>query len=117
MNEFPIENTTLIVDCYGNLYDSSSKSIHRGEFIRIGQTTMRTKALIVNTYISYGRYDLLKQVDKAVYKVISPKGACYITLNLSEFCRELGLNYSRISKAHQMGHRTKCGWQVEQLNK
>lgn len=114
--EFEIKGTTLLLDSYGNLFDSSTKTIHKGEFIRIGKDVMRTKALIVNTYISYGRYDLLKNVDKTVYLITNPKGAKFISLNLLEFCKDHDLNYERMAKAYQLNHTTKCGWCIESLN-
>ncbi|MFA0145362.1 hypothetical protein AB4452_04670 [Vibrio lentus] len=114
--EFPISGTTLLVDCYGNLYDTSTKSINKSEFIRIKDKIVRTKALIINTYIEHGRYDLLKQVDKPVYRITSPNNAMYISINLAEFCREQNLNYDRMLKAFELGHKTRDGWTISLLN-
>ncbi|MEZ9705451.1 hypothetical protein AB4342_01320 [Vibrio breoganii] len=115
MEEFPIPNTQMVVDCYANIYDYSSHSIVTSELIRIGDTVTRAKALIVNTYLIHGRYDLLKNIDK-VYLITNPKGGKSYTINLSEFCRDEGLDYKRMHKALELGHTTKEGWHCQSLN-
>ncbi|MEZ9229985.1 hypothetical protein AB4259_02735 [Vibrio amylolyticus] len=116
MEEFSIPNTQMVVDHHGNLYDYHSHSIITSEVIRIGDHTIRTKALIANTYLSHGRVDLLKRIDKPVYLIISPNGAKYYSLNLAEFSREHGLPVENMYKAAQKGYQTREGWKVESLN-
>jgi len=116
MEEFPVPNTTLLVDHYGGVYDSSTKSIINSELIRIGQQVIRVRALVVNTYLSYGRIDLLKNVDKPVYLLTSPTGAKSYSVNLSEFCRDEGLDYKRMHKACETGYQTRDDWRVEVIN-
>jgi hypothetical protein len=110
--EFHIPNTTLLVDHYGNVYDSSTKSIITSELLRIGNHVYRLRALIVNTYITNGRYDLLKNINKPVYLITAPDDCQFYSVNLKEFCEDEGLNYERMKKASMMGHETKDGWSV-----
>ncbi|NVC72619.1 hypothetical protein [Vibrio vulnificus] len=113
MEEYPIKGTRLIVDGYGNLYDLSSRSIITSEFVSIKNKTYRTIPLIVNTYLEYGRHDLIKYVDKPVYLITSPSGAQEYSVNLSEFAEDNNLNRFTLHKALQQERNTKDGWSVE----
>lgn len=113
--EFEVSGTIYLVDHYGNLYDRSSKSILTSEFVFIDQRSVRTKALILNTYIENGRIDLIKHIEKPIYLITGPQGGKYYSVYLREFCDELGLNYERMKKASQRGNKTKDGWYIEIL--
>ncbi len=116
MEEYPIKGTRLVVDGYGNLYDLSSRSIITSEYVSINNKTHRTTPLIVNTYLEYGRHDLIKQIDKPVYLITSPTGAQEYSVNLSEFSREHGLSVENLYKSAQKGYTTRSNWKVKVLN-
>lgn len=113
MEEFPVPNTTLVVDHFANLYCNSSRSFITSELVRIGNDVIRTRAVITNTYLEHDRYDLIKKMDKPVYQITGSRGEKYLSTNLSEFCRDEGLDYKQMHKAYETGYTTKQGWKVE----
>jgi hypothetical protein len=116
MNEFKIKGTPLVADSFGNLYNTETGNIINAEHVKVQGKAVRTKAVLVNVYLENGRYDLIQNIDKPVYLVVSPKGARYLSVNLSEFSRDLNLDYENLRNSYRYNRPSRDGWMVVKIN-